>query len=66
MALHTDTASTRTWDGERLVAERRKGLHRKIITKATPRQRYEIRGQMGRFISASIPVGVGIQTYLRH
>lgn len=57
----TNTGSPRTWHGERLIAERRKGLHRKIIIKVTSSRNVNIKNQMERFISATVVLCVGVQ-----
>lgn len=58
------TGSPRAWRGERLIAERRKGLHRKIIMKVTPNRDMNIKNQVERFISARIMLGVGVQKHI--
>lgn len=60
----THTGSPRAWCGERLIAERGKGLHRKIIIKVTPSRDMDIKNQVERFTSARIMLGVGVQRHI--
>lgn len=46
------------------IAERRKGLRRKIIIKVTLSRDINIKNQVKRFISARIVLGVGVQRHI--